>query len=143
METDTLSIEDFFTNAGDREEQLRQLDDIIQSAAPSLQPQLVDGMFGKMLGYGNIPYQTKSMKKPGMWPLIALAAQKNHISIYACVILDGQYIAEKYESKLGKVNCGKSCIRFKKLDDLDLNGLQEMLTDINQRFEAGEKLYDI
>lgn len=134
-------IEKFFTAAGEREPQLRQLDQIIRETAPSLKPEMVDGMFGKMLGYGNVPYQTKAMKEPGEWPLIALAAQKNYISLYACVVLDGQYIAEKYEPRLGKVNSGKSCIRFKHVDDLDLDGLREMLTDINRRFEAGEKLY--
>ena len=134
-------LEPFFATAGQYEDDLRQLDTLIREAAPHLAPTVVEGMFGKMLGYGLVPYQTKSMKEPGEWPLLAIAAQKNYISIYACVVIDGQYIAEKYESQLGKVNCGKSCIRFKRLSDINTCGLQTLLRDIDTRYQSGEKLY--
>ena len=134
-------LEHFFATAGRYEDDLRQLDALIREAAPHLAPTMVEGMFGKMLGYGLVPYRTKSMKEPGEWPLLAIAAQKNYISIYACVVIDGQYIAEKYESQLGKANCGKSCIRFKRLSDINPSGLQTLLRDIDTRYQSGEKLY--
>ena len=134
-------FDEFFIEAGDREDDVRELDKIIRQNAPSLKPVIEKGMFGETMGYGLAPYKTKSMKVPGTWPILAMKAQKNYISLYACVASEGRYIAEKYEPKLGKVNCGKSCIRFKKLDDLNRGGLVEMLQDINRRFEAGEKLY--
>ena len=134
-------LEPFFATAGQYEDDLRQLDTLIREAAPHLAPTVVEGMFGKMLGYGLVPYQTKSMKEPGEWPLLAIAAQKNYISIYACVVIDGQYITEKYESQLGKVNCGKSCIRFKRLSDINPRGLQMLLRDVDTRYQSGEKLY--
>ena len=134
-------IESFFTAAGQYEDDLRQLDVLIREYAPHLAPSIVRGMFGKMLGYGLVPYQTKAMKEPGEWPLLAIAAQKNYISVYACVVIDGQYIAEKYEPQLGKVNCGKSCIRFKKLSDVNMIGMRTLLRDIDTRYQSGEKLY--
>ena len=134
-------LEPFFATAGQYEDDLRQLDTLIREAAPHLAPTVVEGMFGKMLGYGLVPYQTKSMKEPGEWPLLAIAAQKNYISIYACVVIDGQYIAEKYKSQLGKVNCGKSCIRFKRLSDINTCGLQTLLRDFDTLYQSDEKLY--
>lgn len=53
--------------------------------------------------------------------------KKNYISIYICALEQGEYIAEKYKRLLGKVSVGKSCIRFKKLEDLNLNELKNIL----------------
>ena len=79
-----------------------------------------------MLGYGSFPY--KNYKKELIeWPIIALASQKNYISIYICALEQGEYIVEKYKSLLGKVSVGKSCIRFKKLEDLNLDELKKIL----------------
>ena len=57
-----------------------------------------------------------------MWPLIALAAQKRHLSLYVCAVVDGGYLAEARADRLGKVSCGKSCIRFTSLDAVDADG---------------------
>lgn len=62
-----------------------------------------------------------------MWPIVALASQKNYISLYVCAVKDGQYLAEKYKNELGKVSVGKSCIRFKKLTDLNLKTLEKVI----------------
>lgn len=129
------------TKAGEREPELRELDKLIRGSAPGLEPVLAGGMGGKMLGYGMQQYKTKSMKEESEWPVVALAAQKNYISLYICVLIDGQYMAEVYADRLGKVSCGKSCVRFKKLADLNLDTVKEMLVEINRRFENGEKLY--
>lgn len=127
--------------AGEHEADLRTLDTLIQQAAPHLPPVLAGGMTGKMLGYGLQPYKTKSSKEVREWPLVMLATQKNYISLYVCAVVDGEYIAEKLKSELGKVSVGKSCIRFKKLDDLNLETVRSMLASIDKRVQAGEKLY--
>ena len=38
----------------------------------------------------------------------------------------GGYVAELNKDRLPKANIGKSCIRFKKLDDLDVDVLKEI-----------------
>jgi hypothetical protein len=40
-----------------------------------------------------------------------------------------QYLAEKYESDLGKVDVGKSCIRFKKIEDLIIETVKKVLKE--------------
>jgi len=71
------------------------------------------------------------------WPVIALANQKNYISIYICAVDKGEYIAEKYKQSLGRVSVGKSCIRFKKIEDLDLQGLR-MVIELAEKFPGLE-----
>lgn len=79
-----------------------------------------------MLGYGKFKY-TNSKKQVLDWPVVALASQKNYMSVYVCAVEDGRYLAEKYKDKLGKVSVGKSCIRFKRVEDLDLAELRKVL----------------
>lgn len=135
------SIDEYLLKSGEYEPELRELDELIQQHAPALKREFFDSGTFSAVGYGVIPYQSKTMKQPGKWPILALTAQKNYMALYACALIDGEYIAEIYTPKLGKANIGKSCIRYKKLSDLSQEGLIEMLRDINTRFEKGEKLY--
>lgn len=106
----------------ERREILTKLDAFIKKTVPSLKPHFAYNM----LGYGSFKYL--DYKKDEIdWPTIALASQKNYISLYVCSVVDDVYIAAKYKDKLGKVSVGKSCIRFKKFEDLDLDGLAEII----------------
>ena len=81
-----------------------------------------------------IDYKPKSAPKsaqPIAWPMIAIAPQKNYLALYICATKDGKYWAEIYQENLGKVNCGKSCIRFKRLEDLNLSTVKLMLKDVD------------
>ena len=82
-------IDAWFDAAGPREEELRRVDELVMAAAPGIDRQLVPMGSGAMLGYGLMPYQPKSAKETTMWPLIALAAQKRHLSLYVCAVVDG------------------------------------------------------
>jgi hypothetical protein len=44
-----------------------------------------------------------------------------------CAIAEGQYAAEKHEKELGKVSVGRSCIRLKKIEDVNLDTLKTVL----------------
>ncbi len=106
----------------DRQATIKRLHAFIQKTAPTLTPHFSYNM----LGYGTFKY--KNNKKEDLdWPTIALASQKNYISLYVCALENGEYIAEKYKSKLGKVNLGRSCIRFKSVDDLNLDELAKVI----------------
>lgn len=89
-------------------------------------PKLKSHFAYNMLGYGSFPYLNHKKEKI-QWPVIALANQKNYVSLYVCAVDKGQYIAEKYKKELGKVSVGRSCIRFKKLEDLNLPALKKVL----------------
>ena len=142
MQIEADSREEYFAALGDREPELRELDAFIRQHAPDLPP-VVSQAMGAVLGYGEQPYQSKSMKEPVDWPVVALAAQKRHISLYLCVLEDGEYVAEKHAAELGQVNCGKSCVRFTKANKINRDALARILADINRRFVAGEHLYAV
>ncbi len=111
----------------DRREIIETLDKLIKDTVPGLERWFAYNM----LGYGEFQY-TDYKGNPGKWPVIALASQKNYVSLYVCAVDskdDKQYIAEKYEKELGKVSVGKSCIRFKKLDDLNLEVVKKALKE--------------
>jgi hypothetical protein len=59
--------------------------------------------------------------------VIALASQKNYISVYACATDGKNYVPEEYKKQLPKASIGKSCIRFKKNEDIDMNILKEII----------------
>ena len=142
MKIEADSFEVYFKKTGDYELELRKLDKLIREEAHDLKPKMFQNMGGgSALGYGMMPYQSSAMKEPGEWPLVALAAQKNYMAFYVCAVIDGQYVAEVNKNKLGKVNIGKSCIRFKKFDDLNLETIKEILKDLNSRYKSGEKLF--
>ena len=106
----------------DRKELMLFLHDFIQKAAPTLKPYFASNM----LGYGSFPYRNYK-HEPIEWPVISLANQKNYVSLYVCAIDASGYIAEKYAAELGKVSVGKSCIRFKKIEDINLPMLKKVL----------------
>jgi len=134
---------EFFEACGDREAIARELDAIIRAHAPHLEPKLVSGMSITMLGYGIRPYKYASGRS-GEWPLIAIAPQKNYFSLYICAMTtEGEYYAESYRDQLGKVSCGRSCIRFKKPEDIDLKTVEKMITEVAKRDESGDILFGI
>lgn len=107
-----------------RKKEVEILHDLILKTVPKLKPFIISGM----IGYGPYHYKYDSGRE-GDWAIILLASQKNYISLYACGVKDGKYIAEAYTDKLPKANIGKSCIRFKKIEDLDLSVIKTILKE--------------
>lgn len=106
----------------ERKETIQFLHAFIQKAAPKLKPHFAYNM----LGYGSFPYRNYKNEMI-TWPVVALANQKNYVSIYVCAVINGRYVAETYKKELGKVSVGKSCIRFRKLEDVNLPGLKKVI----------------
>jgi len=105
-----------------RQEIIEFLDKFIKEKAPNLK----SNFLYNMVGYGSFKYLNYK-KETINWPVIALASQKNYMSLYICALVDGKYLAEKHKDELGKVSVGKSCIRFKKLTDLNLKTLEKVI----------------
>lgn len=105
-----------------RKSEIVKLDAFIKMIFPQLKPVFAYNM----LGYGMFHYKSKSGRE-GDWPVIALASQKNYISVYVCRTENGEYVAEKYKGLLPKASIGKSCIRFKKIEDVDFRALKKIL----------------
>ena len=134
-------IEAWFDSAGPRADELRRVDELVTAAAPGIDRQLVPMGSSAMLGYGLMPYRPRSAKETTMWPLISLAAQKRHLSLYVAAVIDGEYIAEARAGRLGKVSCGKSCIRFTSLDKVDAQELSALVRDALAATTAGTNAY--
>ena len=73
----------------ERKEIINFLHDFIQKAVPEAKPHFAYNM----LGYGVFKYLNYK-KEQIDWPIIALANQKNYISIYVCA-LEGGSILQK------------------------------------------------
>jgi hypothetical protein len=56
-----------------------------------------------------------------------MAGRKQYTSLYVIGEQDGGYIAEAWAPCLGSVDVGKSCIRIKRLDDIDRPELGKLL----------------
>jgi hypothetical protein len=139
MRVEARNKTEYLAAAGDRAGDLKLLDKIIRKAAPNLAPYFMDGDTITLLGYGKYTYKYASGRE-GVWPTVGLANQKSHMSLYVCVTKGGKYLAELYAKRLGKASCGKSCIRFKKLDDLDLDVVTQLLEEAGRLAEDKSSL---
>ena len=107
-----------------RREDIQRLHDLVREVAPELEPTMEFGM----LGYGKFAYKYASGRE-GEWMKIGIANNKQYISLYCCAADDKGYVAERYRKRLPKANIGKSCVRFKRLSDLDEDVLRELIRD--------------
>jgi hypothetical protein len=106
-----------------RRSEIRALHELIRRTVPQLEPTMEFGM----LGYGKYHYKYPSGRE-GDWMLVAVASNKNYISLYVTAAApDGGYLAERYREQLPKASIGKSCIRFKRLGDVDQEVLARLL----------------
>jgi Domain of unknown function (DU1801) len=86
--------------------------------------------YRECMNWGMISYEIPLERYPNTYngqPLsyVGLAAQKNHFALYLmCVYGDaGQeaWLREEFKKAGKKLDMGKSCVRFRKLDDLPLD----------------------
>ena len=70
---------------------------------------------------------------PAFGDLCAFASQKNYMALYVC---EGD-IVKTHLAQLGKVDCGKGCIRFKRLSDLNLKSVESILREILELRKQG------
>lgn len=65
----------------------------------------------------------------------ALASQKNYVSLYLMAFYGDEALRERFETAYcatGKrLDVGKSCVRFRKLDDLPLDLVAEMIAAVS------------
>ncbi|RJQ36193.1 DUF1801 domain-containing protein [Candidatus Parcubacteria bacterium] len=107
-----------------RRTDIAKLHALIRKTVPHLKPHIQIGM----LGYGSYHYRYASGRE-GDWAIIGLANQKNYISLYVMAAEGGRYIAEKYKKELPKASIGKSCIRFRRLLDVDAAVLARLIKE--------------
>ncbi|MCP4167100.1 MAG: DUF1801 domain-containing protein [Chloroflexi bacterium] len=110
MQSDAKTVDEYVT---DLPEKRQQPIAILRALILDTMPEAEESM-----DYGMATYIR------GEHPLAALASQKNYMSLYVDVD-----VLTKHRSELGKLDCGKSCIRFRKLDDLPMDVVRTILQE--------------
>lgn len=106
---------------GGRREVVRAVHERIRCEVPELDVR----MWTRFIGYGTYHYRYASGRE-GDWFPIGLTNNKQYVSLYICAADQHGYLAEANAERLGRVNVGKSCIQFRRLDDLDIDVAGEL-----------------
>lgn len=114
-----------------RRTQVRRLHELILREVPELEHRVDRGM----IGYGRYHYRYASGREGDSWQ-IGLSSRKQYISLYSCACTADGYLAEQYAPRLGKADVGRSCVRFKKPEDLDLAVVRELLRATAEHFRS-------
>ena len=141
------------SKANNIEQYLNELSDDRKEAISIVRQTILENLpdgYDEVMNWGMITYEVPLETYPNTYngkPLMyaALASQKNHMSVY----LTGYYMSPNVRDKFEKAyknsgkrfDAGKSCIRFKKVDDLPLELLGKTIAslDVNEFIEIVEK----
>jgi hypothetical protein len=105
----------------------------------------LDAGYEEGIRYGMIGYYVPHRVYPAGYhcdpkqplPFAAVASQKGYMSVYLMCIYGHEVLRSWFEeawAKAGKkLNMGKSCVRFKKLDDLALDVIGEAIRQVPTR----------
>jgi len=95
--------------------------------------------YQERMNWGMISYEVPLTKYPSTYnkkPLLfaAIAAQKNYFSLYLTPVYQSKELEKElkkeYKKADLKVNMGKSCLRFKKLSELPLEFIGELISRV-------------
>lgn len=101
--------------------------------------------FEETMQYGMISYVVPHKIYPSGYhcnpkealPFISLASQKNHFSLYHMMVYQGAlkewFLKEWKKEASKKLDMGKACIRFKKLDDVPLPLIERLVAKISPK----------
>ncbi|QUH31845.1 DUF1801 domain-containing protein [Vallitalea guaymasensis] len=76
-----------------------------------------------IIGFGKMEYKNTSGTHD--WMMTGFSPRKQNLTIY---IMDGFTMYEQLLSKLGKHKLGKSCLYINKLEDIDIDILEELIS---------------
>jgi hypothetical protein len=82
-----------------------------------------------IIGFGSYHYKSERSRQEGDWPLAGFSPRKQNMTVY---IMPGFERYDALMKKLGKYKTGKSCLYFKKLDDIDEGVLRELVSESYQ-----------
>jgi len=85
-----------------------------------------------IIGFGRYRYKYESGREIE-WMLIGFSPRKNDLTLY---ITGGVEQFPKIMEKLGKYKTGKSCLYIKKLEDVDLKVLRELVAKSVEKIAA-------
>jgi hypothetical protein len=120
----------------DRKEAMLRLRNAIKENLPQGFEEVISyGMLGYVVPHSIYPSGYHCNSKLPL-PFINLASQKNfialyHMGIYANKNLESWFVSEYPKHVKTKLDMGKSCIRFKKMDDIPFDFIGELATKVS------------
>lgn len=146
MPATNASVEDFLTSLPD--DRREALEAVRATLLDRLPEGVEEAMQGKMISY-QVPLDTYPDTYNGQ-PLMmaALASQKRHMAVYLMSIYADEATRDDFEAAYratGKrFDVGKSCVRFRTLEDLPLDVLGDAVAAVDVptfvgRYEAARK----
>lgn len=108
----------------------------IETVRDSILANLPDG-YEEAMNWGMITYQVPLATHPDTYngqPLMyaALASQKNHMAVYLTAVYSDEATRDdflnKYRETGKRLDIGKSCVRFRRLDDLPVDLIGDAIT---------------
>lgn len=133
MPNSAHTVEDYLAGLpGDRREIVRAVREVVLANLP-------EG-YEEGIEFGMISWHIPLSRYPKTYngrPLgyVALASQKNYLSLYLMGVYGGADgvgdFRKRYEATGKKLNMGKSCVRFTKLDDLPLELIGEVVGEVS------------
>ncbi|WP_318307426.1 DUF1801 domain-containing protein [Amycolatopsis solani] len=128
-----MTHEEYFAALAEpRRGELRALHELIRECAPDLAPTMEFGV----PGYGRYHYRYASGRE-GDAATVSLASRKSSISLYVSCVAGDRYLPELFADRLNGASVGKSCVRFKRLSDVDIGVLAELLRAAAEHPPAG------
>lgn len=126
------TVEDYLAELPD--DRRRAITEVRQSILANLPDGFVEVMNWGMISY-EVPLETfpdTYNKRPLMYA--GLAAQKNHMAVYLTAVYSNseleRWFRARYEASGKKLDMGKSCVRFKKLEQLPVDLIGETIGKI-------------
>lgn len=133
MQYEVSNIEEYFESIpDDRKESIKNLYTLIKENLPK--------GFEERINYGHIGFVVPHSLYPKGYhcdptsplPFIGIASQKNFIALYHMgIYADNKlydWFTEEYSKR--KLDMGKSCIRFKKMDEIPYDLIKQLVTKI-------------
>jgi uncharacterized protein YdhG (YjbR/CyaY superfamily) len=120
----------------DRKEAMLKLRNAIKENLPQGFEEVISyGMLGYVVPHSIYPSGYLCDPKLPL-PFINLASQKNfialyHMGIYANKNLESWFVSEYPKHVKSKLDMGKSCIRFKKMDDIPFDFIGELAAKVS------------
>ena len=135
-------IKDYIASLPERKQsEMLELHRIVLGVIPESKLWFMDGKNSenKTVANPNIGYGLQTIKyangKTREFYRIGISANKTGISVYILGIDDKKYLAKTYGAKIGKASVTGYCIKFKSLEDINIEILEEAIRDggIGQR----------
>jgi hypothetical protein len=117
-----------------KRDELRALHQRILRIAPGSRLWFLDGRNeeGKIVSNPNIGYGLQTIQYAGgktrEFYQIGLSANTSGISVYIIGIEDKKYLSRTYGERLGKASVTGYCIKFRSLNDIDADVLEEAIS---------------